>query len=53
MSVFKSQENKFKIVQKNFLEIKIILKKDYRNATDLNDHHMINMGGQRPKIGGN
>ena len=32
VSVFKSQENKFKMFQKNFLEIKIILKKDYRKC---------------------
>ena len=35
--------NKNKINKKRFLE----------EATGHNDHYMINMGGQRPKIGGN
>ena len=54
VNMFKFQENKFKIIQKNFLEIKIVLikKRFLGKATGHNDHH-INMGGQRPKIGGN
>ena len=49
------KKNKFEIVQKNFAEIKIILikKRSFEKATGHNDHNMINMGGQRPKIGGN
>ena len=42
VNVFKFQENKLKTVQKNFLEIKIKLTKK-----------IINMGGKRPKTGGN
>ena len=56
VNVFKFQENKFKMVQKNFWEIKIVLIKErfLGKATGRNDHYyMINMGGQRPKIGGN
>ena len=53
--MFIFQENKLKIVQKNFLEIKILIKKKgfIGKGTGHNDHYMINMGGQRPKIGGN
>ena len=53
VNVFKFQENKFMIVQKNFKEIKIILIKIrfLRKATSQNDHYMIDMGDQRPKIG--
>ena len=52
--MFKFQENKFKIIQKNFLEIKMVLikKRFLGKATGHNDHQ-INMGGQRPKIGVN
>ena len=32
---------------------KKIIKRLLGNATGHNDHYMINMGGQRPKIGGN
>ena len=55
VNVFKFQENKFKIVQKNLQEIKIILikKRFVGKATGHNDHYMISMGSQRPKIGGN
>ena len=49
VNVFKFQENKFKIVQKNLQEIKTILIK----ATSYNDYYMISMGGPRPKIGSN
>ena len=49
VNVFKFQENKFKIVQKNLQEIKTILIK----ATSHNDYYMISMGGSRPKIGSN
>ena len=54
VNVFEFQENKFKIVQKNFQEIKIILikKRFLGKATGHNDHY-ISMGGQRQKIGGN
>ena len=54
VNVFKFQENKFKIVQKNFLEIKIILMKRrfLGKATGHNDHYMI-MDVQMLKIGGN
>ena len=52
VKVFKFQENKFKVVQKNFQEI-IIIKIFLGKATSHNDHYMINMDGQRPKIGGN
>ena len=44
------------MVQKNFWEIKIVLIKErfLGKATGRNDHYyMINMGGQRPKIGVN
>ena len=55
LNVFKFQENKFKIVQRDFKEIKILLikKRYFRKATGHNDSNMINMGGQRPKISGN
>ena len=55
VNLFKFQENQFKIVQKNFQEIKIILIKIrfLGKATGHSDHYMINMGGQRLKIGGN
>ena len=55
VSMFKFQENKFKIVQKNFWEIKIILikKRFIGKATSRNGHYIMNMGGQRPKIGSN
>ena len=59
-NLFKFQENKFKIVQKNFSEVKMIFKrfiKIYKifmgKATGHNDHYIINMGSQRPKIGSN
>ena len=53
--MFTFQENKFKIVQKNFHEIKIVLVKKifFGKVTGHNDHYIINMGGQRSKIGGN
>ena len=48
------QESKFKIIQKNFYEIKIItIKRFFGKSTGHNDHYMINMGSQRPKIGSN
>ena len=55
VNVFKFQETKFKIIQKNFQEIKIILikKRFIGKATSHSDHYMINMGGQRLKIGSN
>ena len=55
VDVCKFEENKFKIVQKNFYEIKTILikKRFLGKATSHNDHYMINMGGQSPKDGGN
>ena len=54
VNMLKFQEIKFKIVQKNFQEIKILMKKRFiGKATGHNDHYMINMGGQRPKIGDN
>ena len=47
--MFKFQENKFKIIEKNFWETKVILikKRFLRKASSHNDHYMINMGGQR------
>ena len=51
VKVFKFQENKFKIAQKDFWET--IIKKYPGKLTGQDDHYMINMGGQRPKIGGN
>ena len=54
--MFKFQENKIKIVQNNFQEIKTILIKKERfigKATGHNHHHMINMGGKRLEIVGN
>ena len=48
VKVFKFQENKFKIVQKNFLEIRLLVKPTIRD-----DHYMINMVSQRLKIGSN
>ena len=55
VNVFKFQENKFKIVQNNFYEIKIILikKRFLQKAAGHNDHYMISMGSQRSKIGSN
>ena len=56
VNMFKFQENKFKVVQKNFWEIKIILIKKKRfigKPTSRNGHYMMNMGDQRPKIGSN
>ena len=55
VNVSEFQENKFKTVQKIFSEIKIILIKKIfvGKATSHNDHYMINMGGPKPKIGGN
>ena len=55
VNAFKFQENKFKIVQKNFLEIKIIFmkKRFLGKATGHNGHYLINMGSQKPKTGGN
>ena len=55
VNVFNFQEIKFKIVQKNFQEIKIILikKRFIGKATGHNDHYVINMSGQRGKIGSN
>ena len=46
VNVFKFQENKFRIVQKNFWEIKImsIKKRFLEKATGHNDHYMINTG---------
>ena len=54
VNLFKFKESKFKIVQKNFLEIKIILIKKIflGKGTNHNDHYMMHMGGQRLKIGG-
>ena len=49
--MLKFQENKLKIVQQNFFEIKIIfIKKDFWSQLSLHDY---NMGSQRSKIGGN
>ena len=55
VNVFKFQEKNFKIVRKNLYEIKMILIKKIilGKATGHNDHYMINMGGQRSKIGSN
>ena len=54
VNVFKFQENKFKIVQRNFQEIKILIEKTFLGkATGQHDHYIINIGGQRPKIGAN
>ena len=50
VKVFKFQDNKFKVVQKNFQE-KII--RFLGKPIGPNDHYMINMGGQSPKIGVN
>ena len=50
VEVFKSQENKFKIAQKKFWEI---IKRYSGKPTGHDDHYMINMRGQRSKIGGN
>ena len=50
VKVFKFQGNKFKIFPKMFQEkIKMLLGK----PTSHDDHYIINMGGERPKIGGN
>ena len=35
------------------MKIMLIKKRSLGKATGHNDHLMINMGGQRPKIGGN
>ena len=51
VKIFKFQESKIKIVQKNFYDIIIIRFLGKANAH--NDHYMTNMGGQKPKIGGN
>ena len=55
VNVFKFQENKLKTAQKNFSEIKIKLtkKRFLGEDTGHNDHYIINMGGKRPKTGGN
>ena len=54
VKLFKFQENKFKVVQKNFQEIIITIKKHFLKIfTSHNDHQMTNMGGQSPKIGNN
>ena len=54
VNVFKFQESKFKILQKNLIQIISIKKYIFLGkATSHNDHCMINMGGQRPKIGSN
>ena len=55
VNVLKFHGNKFKIVQKNFQEMKIILikKRFPEKANNHNDHYMINMGGERLKIVGN
>ena len=55
VKVFKFQDDMFKIVQQNFQAI-IVNKIYLENPLALrchDDHYMINMGGQRPKIGGN
>ena len=52
VDVCKFQE-KFKIVQKNLQEMKIIFLKRFVKAIGHNDHYMINTGGQSPKIGSN
>ena len=49
VKVFEFQDNKFKIVQNNFLEII----RFFGKPTGHDNHYMINMGGQRPKIGSN
>ena len=55
VNVFKFKENKFKIVSKEFLGNKNNINKKIflGKATSHSDHYMINMGGQRLKIGGN
>ena len=50
LKVFKLQDKKFKIVQKNFQEI--IIKISWKTIVH-NDHYMKNMGCQRPKVGRN
>ena len=54
VNVLKFQE-KVQDPSKNFLEIKIkLIKKIFLGeATGHNDNYMINLGVQRPKIGGN
>ena len=53
VKVFKFQDDMFKIVQQNFQAI-IVNKISLENPLRCHDdHYMINMGGQRPKIGGN
>ena len=53
--MFKFQENKSKITQNNFQEIKIILikKRFLGKATSHNYDYMRNMGGQKPKVASN
>ena len=55
VNVFKFQENKFKDHSKEFLGNKnnINKKRFLGKATSHSDHYMINMDGQRLKIGGN
>ena len=50
VKVFKFQDDKFKTVQKNFQKI---LKTFLGKSTGHDDHYMMSLGGQRPKIGGN
>ena len=53
--MFNNSKKTFEIVQKNLYEVVkvIIIKRFLGKATNHNDHYMINVGGQRPKIGGN
>ena len=53
VNVFKFRESKFKIIQNNFQEIKRILIKNrfLGKATSDNDHYIINISIQEPKIG--
>ena len=55
VNVFKFRESKFKIIQNNFQEIKRILIKNRfpGKATSDNDHYIINISIQGPKIGSN
>ena len=50
VKVFKFQENILKIAQKNFYEI---IKKISWKTHRYGNHYMINMGGQKLKIGSN
>ena len=52
VNIIKLQQNKFKIIHKNFSKI-ILTIRFLGKATGHNDHYMINMGNQRPKTGGN